>query len=321
MVTRSTAGGEGRTVRAAAARIRARIAAAVLALGVALGAALPAAAAWEAGSDGLLPIPPLAARVTDLTQTLSAGEQQALEAKLAAFEQKTGAQFVVLLVPTTQPEPIETYSIRVAEAWKIGRKGQDNGIVFLIAKNDRKLRFEVGYGLEGLLTDVTARRIIGDTVAPFFRQGQFAAGINAGVDRVIGIVASGEPAPAAAPAARGQRAGKPIGQLFDTLLPVLFVVVPLAGFVLSKLFGKALGAGLGAGITGVAAFFFAGSLLIAIIVFVVAFVVILGSGAGLVGGIGRGGGFGGGGGGFGGGGGGFSGGGGGFGGGGASGNW
>ena len=94
----------------------------------------------------------------------------------------------VLIVPTTQPEPIETYSIRVAEAWKIGRKGQDNGVVFLVAKNDRKMRLEVGYGLEGVLTDVTARRIIAENIAPLFRQNQYAAGIKAGVDRVIAVV-------------------------------------------------------------------------------------------------------------------------------------
>ena len=135
---------------------------------------------WETGSDGLAPIPPLRARVTDLTNTLSPSDQQALEAKLAAWERDTGNQMAVLVIPSTKPEPIEAYSIRVAEAWKIGRKGQDNGVLFLIAKDDRKLRFEVGYGLEGVLTDATSRRIIAETVAPYFRQNQFAAGINAG---------------------------------------------------------------------------------------------------------------------------------------------
>ena len=110
-------------------------------------AATFAAQAWEAGTDGLLPIPPLTARVTDLTQTLSADETQALEAKLADWEARTSNQLAVLLVPTTQPEPIEAYSLRVAEKWKIGRKGQDNGALFVVAKNDRKMRIEVGYGL------------------------------------------------------------------------------------------------------------------------------------------------------------------------------
>ena len=143
---------------------------------------------WETGSDGLAPIPPLRARVTDLTNTLSASDQQALEAKLAAWERDTGNQMAVLVIPSTKPEPIEAYSIRVAEAWKIGRKGQDNGVLFLIAKDDRKLRLEVGYGLEGVLTDATSRRIIAETVSPFFRQNQFATGINAGVERVISVV-------------------------------------------------------------------------------------------------------------------------------------
>ena len=129
------------------------------------------AQAWEAGTDGLLPIPPLTARVTDLTQTLAPAEAAALEAKLADWEARTSNQLVVLMVPTTQPEPIEAYSLRVAEKWKIGRKGQDNGALFLIAKNDRKMRIEVGYGLEGVLPDVTANRIIREDVAPAFREG------------------------------------------------------------------------------------------------------------------------------------------------------
>ena len=108
---------------------------------------------WEAGTDGLLPIPPLSAHVTDLTQTLSAQEKQALDAKLADWEARTGNQLAVLIVPTTQPEPIEAYSIRVAEKWQIGRKGKDNGVLFLVAKNDKKMRIEVGYGFEGTLTD------------------------------------------------------------------------------------------------------------------------------------------------------------------------
>src|SRR5437868_2279439 len=115
------------------------------------------AQAWHAGTDGLLPIPPLTARVTDVTQTLSAAEKQSIEAKLADWESRTGNQLAVLMVPSTAPEPIESYSIRVAEAWKLGRKGNDNGVLLLVAKNDRKMRIEVGYGLEGTLTDVTSR--------------------------------------------------------------------------------------------------------------------------------------------------------------------
>ena len=154
-------------VRANAMRIAQWLFAAMLG-GVALHAS---AQNWETGTDGLRPIPSLAARVTDLTQTLSTAETAALETKLADWETRTSNQLVVLIVPTTQPEPIEAYSIRVVEAWKIGRKGNDNGVLFLIAKNDRKMRIEVGYGLEGVLPDVTPRRIIAEDVAPPFSDG------------------------------------------------------------------------------------------------------------------------------------------------------
>jgi len=163
--------------------------------------------AWESTSEGLAPIPPLTARVTDRTGTLTDTERAALEDKLARYESQTGNQLVVLMVPSTKPEAIETYSIRVAEAWKIGRKGSDNGVLFLVAKDDRKMRIEVGYGLEGVLTDVQARRIIGDVVAPLFRQGKFAAGVDAGVDRIIALTRQGgataQPAPVKSPRNRG----------------------------------------------------------------------------------------------------------------------
>jgi uncharacterized protein len=286
---------------------------------------LPVAPAlgWEAGTDGLNPIPPLAARVTDLTQSLSAAEKQGLEAKLADWEARTGNQLVVLMVPSTQPEPIEAYTLRVAEAWKIGRKGQDNGVVMLIAKNDKKARLEVGYGLEGALTDVTARRIIAESMAPQFSAGRYAAGIGAAADRIISVVAEGKPLP---PLQKKQARPASDGFDFPMLLVMLFFVVPLVGSVLRRIFGKLLGATVGAGVVGTAAWVVAGSLLIAGLAAVVGFVIMIfaGSGAALAGR--RGGGVwfptgGGGWGGGGGGGGGFSGGGGGFGGGGASGGW
>jgi uncharacterized protein len=279
---------------------------------------------WETGANGLLPIPPLKTRVTDLTHTLSSAEQQALDAKLADWEARTTNQLAVLIVPTTQSEPIEAYSIRVAEAWKIGRKGNDNGALFLVAKNDRKMRIEVGYGLEGTLTDVTSRRIIAENVAPLFREGKFAAGIEAGVDRIISVVAEGKPLPAA-PAGGAQKAA---GRGFDlgALLIILFVIVPVVGGVLRAIFGTLPGAMIGGGIIGAAAWFVVGSLVIAILAAIVAFIVMIffGAGGGMPGrggpissgGWGGGGGFSGGGGG-----GGFSGGGGSFGGGGASGGW
>jgi uncharacterized protein len=281
---------------------------------------------WEPTSSGLAPIPALTARVTDETRTLSAAERQALETKLADWEQRSGNQLVVLLVPSTKPEPIEAYSIRVADAWKIGRKGQDNGALFVVAKDDRRMRIEVGYGLEGVLTDVTSRRIIAENVAPLFRENKFAAGVNAGVDRIIEVVGAGQPLPAQkAPAGRSSG-----GFDFGTLLILLFVGVPIVGGILSRIFGRMLGSTVGAGVVGAGAWIVAGSIAIAIGAGLIAFFIMLLFSAG--GGIGRrggtwiptggwGGGGLGGGGGFSGGGGGFSGGGGSFGGGGASGGW
>ena len=288
---------------------------------VALAFVAGAAYAWEAGTDGLPPIPPLSQRVTDATGTLSAADAQALSAKLAAWEQATGNQLAVLIVPSTQPEPIEAYGIRVADAWKIGRKGKDNGAVLIVAKDDKKLRIEVGYGLEGVLTDVTAKRIIADTIAPEFRQGRFAQGIDAGVDRIIAVVNQGEP-PAARPAAEPSARDFPL----EMILVVLLVVVPVLGAILRRIFGRALGSAVGAGIVGAGAWVVSGVLAVAIFAALVALIVLLftGGGTGFAprgGGVWTpsGGGWGGGGGG--GGGGGFSGGGGSFGGGGASGGW
>jgi uncharacterized protein len=278
---------------------------------------------WEAPKDGLQPVPALTSPVTDLTGTLSAAERQALDAKLRDWQARTTNQLVVLVIATTAPESIEDYSIRVADAWKIGQKGVDNGAIFLVAKDDKRLRIEVGYGFEGVLTDVTSRRIIAETVAPLFKQGQFAAGINAGVDRIIAVVQDGKPLPplSGATSAPGRKSS---GGNFDygTLFIVLLVAVPVVGGILRSMFGNVFGSIAGAGIAGVAAWFVAGSLIIAGLAGIIAFIIIIFS---MFGG-GRGGfipgGFGGGGGGFGGGGGGgFSGGGGGFGGGGASGGW
>ncbi len=286
--------------------------------------ALAVVAGLAVAADDLVKIPALSARVTDLTGTLSSSDRQALDAKLAAWEAQTGNQLVVLMLPSTKPEAIASYSIRVADAWKIGRKGKDNGAIFLVAKDDHKNRIEVGYGLEGILTDVTSRRILAETVAPFFRNNQFAEGLNAGVDRIIDVVNKGEPLPDA-PAVQAPHRRSGGGVSFDMIFIVLFVVVPVLGGILRRIFGKAVGSTVGAGIIGAAAWFVVGSLVIALIAAVVAFIVMItfGMGGGLVG---RGGGVfipggGGGGGGFGGGGGGFSGGGGGFGGGGASGDW
>jgi len=292
---------------------------------VALGAWLPLVVsaqspAWEGGSDGLKPVPALSARVTDLAATLSAGDRQALEAKLAAFERATGAQIAVLIVPTTEPEPIEAYSIRVADAWKVGRKGRDDGVLFLVAKDDRRMRLEVGYGLEGMITDAIARRIIAEDVAPKFRGGNFAAGIDAGVDRIVAIVEKGDLAP---PEQRSSTQRGAAGIDWGMVAILALVVLPAVGGVLKAIFGKVGGATVGSAFAGGLAWWVLGSLALAAVAAVIAwFAILIFGGAGSTLGGRRGGGVwipSGGGGGMGGGG--WSGGGGGFGGGGASGNW
>lgn len=253
------------------------------------------------------PLPALTTRVTDLTATLDATQRGRLEAQLAAIERSGRAQIAVLLLPTTQPETIEQFGIRLAEAWKIGRKGADNGLIVIVAKADRNMRIEVGYGLEGAIPDVIAKRIIAERMAPAFKQGDFFGGLQAAVaslDQAIGGTASGTPA-APPPSSTYQSADK--AELFPWLMGAA-----VAGGVLRSLFGLfgALLAGIVAGGLG---FFIFGSVLAAgiagVLVFVFSFFNLMS----------RGGGFGGGG--FSGGGGGFSGGGGGFGGGGASGRW
>ena len=139
-------------------------------------------------TSSFVEVPKLSARVTDLTGTLSAGQAQALEAKLAAFEAKKGSQIAVLIVPTTQPEDIAEFGIKVADLWRIGRKDVDDGIILIVAKNDRKLRLEVGYGLEGVIPDAIAKRIIAETITPYFKTGDFAGGIDAGVNQIIGLI-------------------------------------------------------------------------------------------------------------------------------------
>jgi uncharacterized protein len=283
-------------------------------------ALLVVAAVGLAGAQGVAPIPKLEARVTDLTGTLTAEQQSSLEDKLAAFEARKGTQIVVLIVPTTHPEEIEQYSIRVVEQWKIGRKHVDDGVMLIVAKNDRRVRIEVGYGLEGALPDAIANRIITETIRPLFAQNDFYGGISAGVDQIETVVA-GEalPAPDRTWHGGGARRGGIGG-----LLPFLFIAVFIGSSALRGILGRPAGAIVTGGITGVIVWLFGGLIVGALIASVVAFLFALLSG-GIGGGLGRVGGFGGWGGGMMGGGmgggGGFGGGGGGFGGGGASGSW
>jgi len=275
-----------------------------------LGAAVPARAD--------VPVPPLTGRVVDRTATLSADQTAALEQKLKDFEERKGSQVAVLIVPTTQPETIEQFSLRVVEQWKLGRRKVDDGALLLVAKDDRRLRIEVGYGLEGALNDATARRIVDEVITPKFRTGDFAGGIADGVDRMLRVI-DGEPLPA--PAAR---APPPDLDAIAEYAPVILIGALVIGTILKAIFGRLLGSALtGAGI-GAIAWLLVGALSLAALAGLIAFVFTLISDSLLAGGGGRrgGGGFGTGGGGFGSGsGGGFSGGGGSFGGGGASGRW
>lgn len=269
-----------------------------------------------AGAQTLLPIPPLAARVTDLTATLSADQRARLEEKIAAFEQQKGSQIAVLIVPSVMPETVTEYALRVVESWKLGRKGIDDGVLLLVAKDDRKLRIEVGYGLEGALNDATAKRIISETISPRFKQGDFYGGIDAGLDVMI-KVAGGEALPEPKQASKANEASGG-GIDFETLMFFGFILVFVVGGILRAIFGRFLAAGVIGGVAGIIASLILSSVLVAIVVGVVAFIASLFAGiSGGGGGIGGGG--------FSsrgsGGGGGFSGGGGSFGGGGASGGW
>ena len=290
-----------------------------------------------------LSVPALGARVTDQTGTLTAAEKRELESQLADFEQRKGSQIAVLLVETTAPESIEAYTIRVAEAWKLGRgivkgKSVDDGLLVLVAVRDRRIRIEVGYGLEGVIPDATARRIIAESISPRFRSGDYFAGLKAGLADIEARIA-GESLPA--PWDAGSRSDSGDSTRTDAedaigIVPLLLFAF-VAATILSSIVGRFLGAsagGVGAGLLG---YPLLGSTLLSVGAGVLVFVLVLfiaptsrrvrrvgrhtynDGPVHLPGGWGRGGGFGGGG--LGGGGGGFSGGGGGFGGGGASGGW
>ena len=280
------------------------------------------AGATLAGAQALAPVPELRTRVTDVAGILDTSQSAAIETKLKALEDETGAQLAVLIVPTARPEAIEQYTLRVAEAWKLGREGIDDGALLVIATEDRQVRIEVGYGLEGALTDATSRRIIAEAIVPHFRTGDLYGGTAAGVDRMVGVVRGEElPAPEARTGDDGPAA----------YLPLAFVLAIIAGGIFSRLFGRFLGAAATGGLAGFLVFNLSGLLAAAGMTAAVAFLLTLMFGAssgrrwsshrryggGGFGGYG-GGGFGGGGGGFGGG---FAGGGGGFGGGGATRSW
>src|SRR6202162_1330947 len=192
---------------------------------------------WAFAASADVAVPPLSGRVVDQTGTLSAGDISSLTQTLKNLETRKGSQIAVLIVPTTQPETIEQYSIRVAEAWKIGRKKIDDGALRGIAKDDHKLRIEVGYGLEGALNDVTAKRIIDEVITPNFRNGDFAGGISAGVDRIIGVI-DGEKLPAPEPR-QGQNSG--LLSHIDPLNPFTIFAIIIVGAILRATLGRLVG--------------------------------------------------------------------------------
>jgi uncharacterized protein len=226
---------------------------------------------WAFAAAADVAVPPLVGRVVDQTATLSGGDVASLQQTLKDFEARKGSQIAVLTVPTTAPETIEQYSLRVAEAWKIGRKKIDDGALVVVAKDDRKLRIEVGYGLEGALTDVTSKRIIDEVITPKFRSGDFAGGISAGVDRIIRVI-DGEKLPAPEP--RQQPSSDFLSHI-DLLNPFTLFAVFIVGSILRATLGRLIGAVATGGVVGLLAWLIAGSLVASIIAAFIAFVVTM----------------------------------------------
>lgn len=216
-----------------------------------------------------LPVPPLSGRVIDQTGTLTPQQVAALDGKLAAFEAQSGAQLVLLLVPSTQPEDIAAYAQRVADAWKIGRREVGDGLLVVVAKNDRRMRIEVAKALEGAVPDLAARQIIDEHLRPAFRADDYAGGLNRAVDALTARI-RGESLPV--PASRAPR-GFELPDV-EQLGFFFFVGVPLLGAVLTGIFGRRLGSLLTSGAAGWAAWFFTTSLWMAVVAGVVALVVV-----------------------------------------------
>jgi uncharacterized protein len=228
---------------------------------------------WTQAAFADTEVPELKGRVVDLTNTLNASYIDTLNQRIHSFEQRKGSQIAILIVPTTQPETIEQYSIRAAETWKIGRKKIDDGALLVIAKNDHKLRIEVGYGLEGALTDITSRRIIDEVIAPHFKEGDYAGGIGEGLTRMIGVI-DGEPLPAPKPeASHGQNIDLMRG--LSDFWPFILVGVLMVGSFLRAVLGRLLGASAAGSVFAVVGWFIAGSLIAGAVMGGVAFLLVL----------------------------------------------
>lgn len=256
----------------------------------------------------LVEIPPLTKAVTDLTQTLSIDEQSALNQTLTQFSQQTGAQIAVLILPTTQPEDIAQFGIRLADAWKIGRAKQDDGVIVIVAKQERKMRIEVGYGLEGAIPDAIAKRVIAEQLAPAFKRGEFYQGLNVATQSLMQLI-QGEQLPPPAPGQHTQSGG------LSHWLPILMFTAIGIGWIARSILGAFLGSVFTGGVLAALAGLLGATLLVMALVAVATCLFTLAMGSGLIGmpigytgGGSRGSDM-------------FSGGGGGFGGGGASGDW
>jgi uncharacterized protein len=212
-------------------------------------------------------VPPLRSHLTDLTQTLTAQQQQAIEHDLAELQARKGAQIAVLIVPGTQPETIEQYARRVLDAWQLGRKGVDDGALLLVAKDDHRLRIETQYGLEGVIPDATAKRIMVEDITPALKRGDFYGGIAAGLRRMIGLV-DGEPLPP-------PPAQEPDWSSIEDLLALLvFAVVFVAG-ALRALLGELFGAAAAGAVVGLGLWLSVGSSILAGAGAMAAFLIVL----------------------------------------------
>ncbi len=190
-------------------------------------------------AQDVLPVPPLSGRVIDQTSTLTPAQVQALSAKLEVIERERGSQLVVLMVATTLPEDIASYAQRVGEAWKLGRKDVGDGLVIVVAKNDRKVWITAAKALEGAIPDLAAKQIITDRITPAFRAGDFAGGLNAAVDRLAARIGT-EGLPEPTQRATAQRSGGSGFDLEDMAI-FFFVAVPVLGAVLTGMLGRKLG--------------------------------------------------------------------------------
>ncbi|MFN0160185.1 MAG: TPM domain-containing protein [Burkholderiales bacterium] len=218
------------------------------------------AAGTSAPAQDLLPVPVLTARVIDQTRTLSEAQRADLEGRLAAFEKAHGSQIVVLIVASTRPEPIEDFAHRVGDIWKIGRAGVGDGLLMVVAKDDRRMRIDVARALEGAVPDLAAKQIIREAIAPRLAQGDFAGGIGAGLDAIFKRIEGDVPAPGARPSEGAQ------ADQIESWLMIGLVALFVGGAVFRALLGRTAGSFLGGGLAGGIAWFVGGSVLIGVIV-------------------------------------------------------